>query len=219
MGCHDPLSPPRRLMRILCPIVQALMLAMLNVKLHFPARRGVGLEFVGDHDAWRLNGAFQEFRQEALRRSAVSPFLDQNVENKAVLIDRAPEPVSFAGDGNDDLVQMPFTWGWFGQGGIQRRIAKLLWLLRYPGSEPDCATWAFPRQIKLTCGRRIKRLHQYPACGGWGSGGRDHTYRRQFKPMASSIRPPGSAETDQVSVDCVNPLRWPMRRPSRWRLL
>ena len=117
------------------------------------------------------------------------------------------------------LVQMPFTWGWFGQGGIQRRIAKLLWLLRYPGSEPDCATWAFPRQIKLTCGRRIKRLHQYPACGGWGSGGRDHTYRRQFKPMASSIRPPGSAETDQVSVDCVNPLRWPMRRPSRWRLL
>jgi len=95
-------------MRILCPIVQALMLAMLNVKLHFPARRGVGLEFVGDHDAWRLNGAFQEFRQEALRRSAVSPFLDQNVENKAVLIDRAPEPVSFAGDGNDDLVQMPF---------------------------------------------------------------------------------------------------------------
>ena len=89
-------------MRILRPIVQALMLAMLNVKLHFPARRGVGLEFVGDHDAWRLNGAFQEFRQEALRRSAVSPFLDQNVENKAVLIDRAPEPVSFAGDGNDE---------------------------------------------------------------------------------------------------------------------
>ena len=79
------------------------MLAMLNVKLHFPARRGIGLEFVGDHDAWRLNGAFQEFRQEALRRSAVSPFLDQNVENKAVLIDRAPEPVSFAGDGNDEV--------------------------------------------------------------------------------------------------------------------
>ena len=26
----------------------------------------------------------------------------QNVENKAVLIDRAPKPVSFAGDGNDE---------------------------------------------------------------------------------------------------------------------
>ena len=46
-------------MRILRPIVQALMLAMLNVKLHFPARRGVGLEFVGDHDAGRPSGGFQ----------------------------------------------------------------------------------------------------------------------------------------------------------------
>jgi hypothetical protein len=29
-----------------------------------------------------------------------------------------------------------------------------------------------PRQINLTSGRRAKRLHQYPACGGRGSGGR-----------------------------------------------
>jgi hypothetical protein len=27
-----------------------------------------------------------------------------------------------------------------------------------------------PRQINLTSGRRAKRLHQYPACGGRGSG-------------------------------------------------
>jgi hypothetical protein len=29
-------------------------------------------------------------------------------------------------------------------------------------------TWLFPRQINLTFGRRAKRLHQDPACGGWG---------------------------------------------------
>ena len=28
-------------------------------------------------------------------------------------------------------------------------------------------TWSFPHQINLTFGRRAKRLHQYPACGGW----------------------------------------------------
>ena len=28
-----------------------------------------------------------------------------------------------------------------------------------------------PHQINLTSGRRAKRLHQYPACGGRGSGG------------------------------------------------
>ena len=26
--------------------------------------------------------------------------------------------------------------------------------------------WSFPHQINLTFGRRAKRLHQYPACGG-----------------------------------------------------
>ena len=30
--------------------------------------------------------------------------------------------------------------------------------------------WSFPHQINLTFGRRAKRLHQYPACGGRGSG-------------------------------------------------
>ena len=34
------------------------------------------------------------------------------------------------------------------------------------------------RQINLTSGRRAKRLHQYPACGGRGSGGRDHSKQR-----------------------------------------
>jgi len=33
-------------------------------------------------------------------------------------------------------------------------------------------------QIKLTYGRRFLRLHQYPASGGWGSGGRDHSFGR-----------------------------------------
>jgi len=36
--------------------------------------------------------------------------------------------------------------------------------------------WSFPHQINLTFGRRAKRLHQYPACGGRGSGGRDHSW-------------------------------------------
>jgi len=33
-------------------------------------------------------------------------------------------------------------------------------------------------QIKLTYGRRFLRLHQHPASGGWGSGGRDHSFGR-----------------------------------------
>lgn len=56
-------------------------------------------------------------------------------------------------------------------------------LSRYPRSEPNRATWSFPHQIKLTFGRRSRRLHQYPACGGWGSKGRDHSSIRLFGHM------------------------------------
>ena len=35
--------------------------------------------------------------------------LDQDVENEAILIDGAPEPVLLARDRNDDLIHMPFV--------------------------------------------------------------------------------------------------------------
>ena len=59
-------------------------------------------------------------------------------------------------------------------------------------------TWWVPHQIKLTYGRHSKRLHQYPAFGGWGSGGRDHSFARLFKPVDCSVPIPGSVRTDQV---------------------
>src|SRR5208337_4290576 len=48
-------------------------------------------------------------------------------------------------------------------------------------------TWLVPHQIKLTSGRHSKHLHQYPAFGGWGSGGRDHSFTRLFKPVRYSV--------------------------------
>src|SRR6204780_4408215 len=56
-------------------------------------------------------------------------------------------------------------------------------------------------QIKLTYGRRWLRLHQHPASGGWGSGGRDHSFGRLLRPSVISVRPPGSGRTDQVLAD------------------
>jgi len=55
------------------------------------------------------------------------------------------------------------------RGKISTALAKLQCLFRYPRSEPDCMDLgSFPRQINLTFGRRARRLHQDPACGGWG---------------------------------------------------
>ena len=86
--------------------------------------------------------------------------------------------------------------GVFGSSGqVHRHIKKLRWLFRYPRSEPYFMTWLVPHQIKLTSGRRSKQLHQYPAFGGWGSGGRDHSFTRLFKPVHCSVRSPGSVRT------------------------
>jgi len=78
--------------------------------------------------------------------------------------------------------------GVFGSSGqVHRHIKKLRWLFRYPRSEPYFMTWWVPHQIKLTSGRHSKQLHQYPAFGGWGSGGRDHSFTRLFKPVLGSV--------------------------------
>ena len=89
-------------MRVLRAIVQAFVLAMFNLKAHLrPAQRRTN-ELVRDHDAGWGARRFQKPLHEPLRRAGVSSTLDQDVENDAVLIDGAPEPVRFAGDRDDD---------------------------------------------------------------------------------------------------------------------
>ena len=54
-------------------------------------------------------------------------------------------------------------------------------VVRYPRSESDCTTWSFPHQINLTFGRRSRRLHRHPACGGQGSGRREPFSKTAFQ--------------------------------------
>jgi hypothetical protein len=84
-------------------------LAMIAAKAHLRPRSAVGPELVGNHDAWRCDGGFEELPHKPLRRATVSSTLDQDVENEAILIDRAPKPVLLAGDRDDDLIHMPFV--------------------------------------------------------------------------------------------------------------
>ena len=43
------------------------------------------------------------------RAATVSSTLHQNIENEAMLVDRAPKPVGLARDRDDDFIQMPFV--------------------------------------------------------------------------------------------------------------
>jgi hypothetical protein len=84
------------------------VLAVFNLKAHILARSAVGFEFVGDHDARRFCRLPQKFAHEPSRVGLISSALNQDVENEAVLIDGAPEPMLVATDCDDDFVETPF---------------------------------------------------------------------------------------------------------------
>ena len=71
----------------------------------------------------------------------------------------------------------------------------------YPRSEPDCTTRLFPRQIKSHIWSPREATAPISACGGLGSGRRDNSERRLFRPWFTAVRPPGSARADQVLED------------------
>src|SRR3954451_24992689 len=70
--------------------------------------RRVAAQLVGDQHTRRAALLLQQLAQQAFGRLLVAPALDQDIENKALLINRAPEPMLLAGDGDNDLIQMPF---------------------------------------------------------------------------------------------------------------
>ena len=51
----------------------------------------------------------KELTQEPFGGALITAALDQNVENKAFLIDCAPKPMLLAVDRNDDFIEMPLV--------------------------------------------------------------------------------------------------------------
>ena len=52
---------------------------------------------------------FKSFLASRSRSATVSSTLGQDVENEAILIDSAPQPVRLAPNRDDDLIHMPFV--------------------------------------------------------------------------------------------------------------
>jgi len=67
--------------------------------------RSVAVELVGDQHTRRLPLLAQELAEQAFGGLLVAPALDEDIENKALPVDSAPEPVLLASDGEDDFVK------------------------------------------------------------------------------------------------------------------
>ena len=92
-------------MRILTPVVQIAMLAMLHPRQDLALGRAVALELIRDDDPRYIPQALEQLAKKLLRRVLIAPALDQNVEDVIVLVDRAPEAMALAINGQKDLVQ------------------------------------------------------------------------------------------------------------------
>jgi hypothetical protein len=69
----------------------------------------IAFELVGDHHPRRPTLLLQQLAQQAPSGLGVAAALNKDVENKALLVNRASQPVFAPGDGDDDLVEMRFV--------------------------------------------------------------------------------------------------------------
>jgi hypothetical protein len=97
------------LMRVFGPVIETLVLAMLDPGHDLPLGRGVALQLVGDEHTRGSTVLLEELSEQALGGLLVAPALNQDIENEAMLVDGTSEPMLFPGDADDDLIQAPFV--------------------------------------------------------------------------------------------------------------
>ena len=78
------------------------MLTVLDAGHDLPLGRGIAFQLVGDQNTRCTSLLLQQFAQQAFSCLFVAPALDQDIKNKALLVNRAPEPMLVAGDGDDE---------------------------------------------------------------------------------------------------------------------
>jgi hypothetical protein len=101
---HLPLASSRRLVRILGSVVEPFVPAVLDPRHRFSLRRGIARQLVGDQHPRRLALLPQQLAQQALGGLLITSALHQHVEHETVLIDRPPQSVLLAGDGDHHLI-------------------------------------------------------------------------------------------------------------------
>jgi hypothetical protein len=108
---HLPFASSCRLVRVFRSVVQALVPAVLDPGHQLLLRRAVTGELIRDHDARRPHLLLQQLAQQALGRVLVASAPHQHIEHDAVLVDRPPQPVPLAGDGDPDLIEVSLVAG------------------------------------------------------------------------------------------------------------
>lgn len=96
-------------MRILSSIVQSLVRAVLDARHHLRLCSRIGTQLVGHHHARGETLVLEKLALETHGGWLVPSALQQAIEDVAVRIDGAPQPVLLPLDRHHHLVEVPFV--------------------------------------------------------------------------------------------------------------
>jgi hypothetical protein len=94
-------------MRDFGSIVLVLLRAVNDRRQHASVGRRVAAHLVRDQTPWRPALPFQQLAEEALGRTPIAPWLDEDVDHVAVLVDGPPEILLAPVDVHEQFVQVP----------------------------------------------------------------------------------------------------------------
>jgi hypothetical protein len=101
---HDALATAGRLVRVLCPVVQAIMLSLLDARHDLSLGHTIAGEFIGDQHARCDPLLLEQLAQQPFGGFGITAALDRDVEHGSVLIHLSSEPMLLACDADDNLV-------------------------------------------------------------------------------------------------------------------
>lgn len=121
---HHPLPLSQRHMRILGPVVQTFVGSVFDVRHDLPPGCSIRAQLVSDHPLRCDTLLLQKTGQQSPGSLGVAAVLIDFVEHIPVLIDGPPYPMFPAGDGDDDLVQVPHI---VAAGLLAAKATRIIW--------------------------------------------------------------------------------------------
>ena len=93
--------------QVTCPVILPATCVVSPPNTKFAQRRAVGSELLGHDGGWSDAVLLQEFSHQLERRLAVSPWLNQDVQDFAFAVHGTPDVQLSAVDGDKRFVEMP----------------------------------------------------------------------------------------------------------------
>jgi hypothetical protein len=106
---HATFPLARRPRRILTPVIEIATLVVFHPSQHLTFSRAVALQLIRDDHPRDVLQPLEKIAKKHLRRLLVAAALHQDVEHVIVLVDRSPQVITLAMDGQNHPVEMPMV--------------------------------------------------------------------------------------------------------------